>query len=134
MRFNHSIINEFFKYGLVGIVNTSVSLIIIWSLVNCLDVNDLIANPVGYLFGVMSSYILNKNWTFRVKGNDHVVKTSLSFIIIFVVCFVFQYFILWALLRLQILSGFVNQLISMVVFAILNFGLNRQITFKKNNL
>lgn len=61
----HSIV----KFASVGVINTLLTLLIIFSLKSLLDVADASANFIGYLAGLSCSFILNKRWTFTHEGS-----------------------------------------------------------------
>lgn len=60
-------ISQFIKFGMVGVVNTVLGLVIYWILVN-LGVHYLIANATEFLITVAISYVLNNLLTFREPG------------------------------------------------------------------
>jgi putative flippase GtrA len=57
------------RFGIVGIFNTMVGLGIIFAAKALGGLGDLSANAVGYAVGIAASFVLNRNWTFRHKGN-----------------------------------------------------------------
>lgn len=59
-----------FKFAAVGVLNTLLTLVTIFSLKKFLGVPDVPANFVGYLAGLACSFILNKRWTFRHDGRQ----------------------------------------------------------------
>jgi len=64
---------QFVRFGLVGLSNTLISLLIYYLLIG-LQVNYLLATIAGYVISSLSGYILNKLWVFRDKKK---VKTSM---------------------------------------------------------
>lgn len=59
---------EFFRFGLVGLVNTSVDFAIFLLLYRGLDADPLAANCIAFLIAVTNSYLLNRHWTFRASS------------------------------------------------------------------
>ena len=55
---------QFLKFNVVGIANTAVDLLI-YTLLTALGLNMYIAQAVGYVCGMVNSYIWNSRWTFR---------------------------------------------------------------------
>ncbi len=62
---------QFFRYCLVGGLNTVVDLSIFNILLWCFPTNDVLVlvgcNSIAYASGAVSSFLLNKYWTFRHK-------------------------------------------------------------------
>ncbi|MFC4597017.1 GtrA family protein [Cohnella hongkongensis] len=56
------------KYALVGGVNTGVDFAVFCALVYGLGVPSAGAQAASYAAGVANSYLLNRYWTFRVRG------------------------------------------------------------------
>lgn len=58
------IIVQLTRFGAVGIINTAVGLLAIYSVLFFFNANPILANLVGYAIGLVISFYLNKNWTF----------------------------------------------------------------------
>ncbi|MFC3173960.1 GtrA family protein [Novosphingobium bradum] len=59
---------QFLRFCMVGAVNTSCSLALIWSLMAA-GVGKYRANLAGYAVGICISFLLNRSWTFRESGH-----------------------------------------------------------------
>lgn len=119
---------QLYKYGLVGVFNTLLTLAIIWILTQCLNSTEYVANIIGYVAGIVNSFIWNRNWTFNSKSK--VSKAFFLFIIIFVFSYLIQLGVLYLLLKNTAIDAFICQFLSMCVYTAINFPLNRYITFK----
>lgn len=53
------------KFFIVGGVNTFITLILFYTLNKIIGVNYIFSTVIGYLAGMVNSYILNKKWTFH---------------------------------------------------------------------
>lgn len=53
------------KFCIVGGINTFITLILFYTLNKILGVNYIFSTAIGYLIGMVNSYILNKKWTFQ---------------------------------------------------------------------
>jgi len=60
---------EFMKFCLVGAVNTAVDFTVFTVLSN-LGVLLLVAQCISYTCGVLNSFLLNRTWTFRGRGQS----------------------------------------------------------------
>jgi putative flippase GtrA len=127
------------KYGLVGILNTLLTAAVIWILLYILSEGDrpespsafvmFIANSVGYLVGLVNSFVLNRNWTFKSKSNWK--RSLFRFLIAFAVCYCLQLgVVLWLNRFGMITSAYLCQLIGIAVYSVLNFLLNKYYAFK----
>jgi Predicted membrane protein len=143
-----------FKYGLVGIANTLLTAVVIWIILKFgfgirgeADASSgqmTVANFSGYALGVINSFIFNRNWTFKSKGNWKV--GFLKFIAVFAVCYSIQLLVVlllnryalipslsfeWIGQRYTVTSAYLCQLAGIVVYTVLNFFCNKYYTFKK---
>jgi len=59
---------SFLKFLLVGAANTLSGLLVIYLLKWQFWMDDIAANSIGYAFGIMLSFSLNKRWSFQHKG------------------------------------------------------------------
>ncbi len=55
---------QFAKYGIIGVSNTLITAIVIWVLLKQVNALDWIANFVGYVAGILNSFVWNRKWTF----------------------------------------------------------------------
>ncbi|MDR3117876.1 MAG: GtrA family protein [Mediterranea sp.] len=129
------------KYGLVGVLNTLLTAAIIWILLRILSDKDspkpvpalimFIANSTGYIAGLINSFILNRNWTFKSKSSWQL--SLLRFLAVFAVCYCLQLsVVLWLNSFEVIASAYICQLVGIVVYSALNFFLNKYYTFYEN--
>ncbi|MEA2095912.1 MAG: GtrA family protein [Candidatus Cloacimonadota bacterium] len=121
-------IEQFIKFGMVGLLNTLITISIIFIFMMLLNVSYILSNIIGYLFGFVNSFILNKIWTFKSK--KPIGRESFFFVLIFAICYLLQLLLLIVLKEnLKIIPEYA-QLIAMGLFAVLNFSGNKFITFK----
>ena len=119
---------QFVKFCIVGISNTLLTAIIIWILLKQLHYSDYLSNITGYVVGVINSFVWNRKFTF--ESNSRVSDTIYKFIWIFVICYLFQLGNLYFLLHFTNIDAYMSQILSIGVYTILNFGLNKFYTFK----
>jgi putative flippase GtrA len=135
---------QLFKYGVIGVMNTLITAISFYLLNTWLKVPYGPANIIGYVLGVINSFVWNRNWVFKTKKNFK--REALLFGVGFVVCWILQ-----GGVSLLLLEGFgwknlpvdtipflpmekagqnIVMVISMVVYTIANYIYNRTVTFK----
>ena len=140
------VVEQAFKFGIVGIGNTLLTLIIIWMMTKWAGCSEIISNFTGYSIGLINSYICNRQWTF--KSTVEWKKSAIRFFLVFAICYVAQLLLLLALNRFcsdnpplyaffspllhvfKIDPPFYNHMIAMVFYTVLNFVINKFYTFK----
>ncbi len=133
---------QFIKYGLVGVSNSLITLAVIFLCNEVLGLKLMLADVIGYVAGLINSFIWNKNWVFKAHNRKLKVEMSL-FVIGFLLCFGLQFITVVALrnpmkaLDISILSfssdtigEYLAVCIGMVVYTVSNFIYNRCVTFK----
>ena len=121
---------QFLKFIALGVMNTAVSLIVIYVLIK-IGLNYRLSNFIGYIAGLINSFIFNKVWVFKTKKN--LIKEGLTFIIVFALCYGVQYLMLLLMVERYDINKYVSQFLSMGIYTFLNFILNRIFTFKNRN-
>lgn len=58
-------VKQFMKFGMVGVLNTSIDFALFTVFYSLLHVHYLLANVISFCIAVTNSYILNRRWTFR---------------------------------------------------------------------
>lgn len=123
-------IKQAIKYGIVGVANTLITALVIWVMMKLFGCSSVLSNAVGYAAGVINSFFLNKQWTFKAKGNW--IGSALRFALAFGVCYLFQLGVLLYLNRTLTIDPYYNQLIAMAFYTVANFLMNKYFTFKEN--
>jgi putative flippase GtrA len=59
-----SLIRQSLRFGTVGLVNTAIGLMAIYSVMFFFNLGPAIANAIGYAIGLTVSFALNRFWTF----------------------------------------------------------------------
>lgn len=133
----------FFRFILVGIVNTLVGTAVMFGLYNGAglylwgDTGYWISSAANYVVGSVVSYFLNKHFTFR--NQEQGAGVIVRFVVNITVCWVLAYgiaqpvteFILGGLLNPQ-LVGDLSMLCGMVLFVFLNYLGQRFFAFRQN--
>lgn len=121
---------QLIKYGIVGVSNTLISLAVIFLLLKVCGMKDGPANLIGYIAGLINSFIWNRKWTFGSRSSW--LSTFIPFIMVFAVCYALQYILLtWLNKNFTAYDNYYNHLMGMVFFTVINFLANKYITFKK---
>ena len=119
---------EAFKYGIVGVGNTLLTLSVIWLMRSVLELPLIVANMTGYVLGFINSFVFNRIWTF--KGKDDWKKEFIKYLIVFLICYLIQLGFVLLLENYTTLKETYTTLLGMVVYTGVNFFLNKYYTFK----
>ena len=100
-----------------------------------------VANTLGYILGLINSFVWNRTWVFRTGGN--VWREAGLFALGFIICFALQMGVSQWLLSTSLHDLTISWLpmkntgenvimcLSMVVYTLANYVYNRFVTFKK---
>ena len=86
---------QIIKYALVGVLNTLVTLSTIFLCKSVIGINPLVSNAIGYVAGVINSFLWNKTWVFR--SHDSYLREALIFLVGFILCYGIQFLTVWVL-------------------------------------
>ena len=76
---------QLLKYGVIGVLNTLITLVVFYLLNTKLGLSYGISNVVGYIFGVINSFLWNRNWVFKTKNDFK--RELVLFVCGFLICF-----------------------------------------------
>lgn len=125
----------FFKFILVGVVNTVFGYAVMFVAYNVCNFNYWVSSAANYFFGSILSYFLNKYYTFECKKKS--MRVILKFTLNIVVCYLVAYGVAKPLMA-WVLNSFDNNiqeniamLFGMCLFVLLNYLGQRFFAFKK---
>ncbi|MRH42128.1 GtrA family protein [Aquibacillus halophilus] len=130
-------ISPFSRFVLVGLVNTAVSLTLMYFLFFS-GLSYWISTFIGNLVGACVSYLLNKTFTFRSEKS--VLQTIFRFFLVVILCYLFAYYIgkqssIWLLQNLLLLpsfySGYLAIFFGTTIYTILNYFGQKNFVFNK---
>jgi len=119
--------NTFIKFCLIGIINAIVGFSLILSLIYIFGVNYLISNLVGYMGGILTSFILNKYVNFKSEGH---IKFELPiFLFSFIIAYSVNLVVLYSLVEFFHQSKIVGIVIASSTYTFLFYLASRFIVF-----
>jgi putative flippase GtrA len=124
--FKHSLI----KFLSVGVLNTFLSIVIIFSLKYFANTSDLLANAIGYAVGLSCSFILNKRWTFN--HSDRAFSTIPKFLLVFAISYLFNIVTVLSLIKFGSNDYFAH-LVGIPIYSVLFYIGSRHFVFVKAN-
>ena len=157
----HPLVKELLKYGVAGVFNTLLGLVLIYVQVELLLIDMYIALVINYTIGFFSNFYLNRKFTF--KSNGSAKKEMKVSVMVYIFSFLMQFTFVYILKEQQYwilegLSNFAHQLVpdfmvqmltverfnrmtdpkliaicfGIVIFAVLNFSLNKMFSFNQD--
>lgn len=125
---NQSVV--FARFLIVGVVNTLVSIGVIYSAMYFLGLGILFSNVIGYSVGIFVGFILNKNWSFACRA--HFVPTLLRYLMIIAVAYwVNLEILIFADAELQ-MSPYLMQLMGIIPYTLIVFVGSRYFAFRES--
>jgi len=136
-KINEIIDSKTIKFLIVGVINTLVGTVIMFTFYNLFGLNYWISSATNYIVGSIFSYLLNKYWTFKNKNKSF--KIIIKFIINISICYLLAYGIAKPLIKIALsgtmekLQENVAMLVGIILFTILNYFGQRFFAFKDND-
>lgn len=120
------VLGQIGRFGLVGLLNSLITLLVI-AVLGWLGTSPFVANALGYAAGLINSYFLNMNWTFRSEGGW---TRSARFLSAFALCYTINAGVLYVSLPLAAYQILIPQLIAVASYTSVFFILSRAWVFK----
>ena len=121
---------EFVKFGLVGVLNTGIHLLILYCLTEFLGFYYVLASVIGFLVAVTNSFFINTFWTFKKDLNSNAgFKYSKFFIISALAAFV-NFSLLFVITEYFHVWYIFSQLMATFFSLVINFMGNKFWTYK----
>lgn len=132
---------QLLKYGVIGVSNTLITLVVFYVINTLMGLDYAVANTVGYILGLINSFVWNRTWVFCT--GDNVWREAGLFALGFIICFALQMGVSQWLLSTSLHDLTISWLpmkntgenvimcLSMVVYTLANYVYNRFVTFKK---
>ena len=116
-------------YGIIGGISSGLDFVVYTLLVNLAGVHYLMANICSVLLGITTSFTLNRHYNFKVK--DKAKQRFAIFLFVGLSGLLLSSLILFICIQLLKLDELLSKLLSIVFVVIMQFVVNKNITFKK---
>ncbi len=126
---------HFIKYNLIGIVNTLITLCVVWILYELLGWNLELSNFLGFVAGGINSYWMNRRLNFRSQNQKG--KEIFRFLLVFVCAYLVNLFVLESLKDALpsagdfLSAGFFANVLANIAYVVVSFLLYRYFVFKR---
>ncbi len=126
----YPILREGFFYGIIGITTSTIDSLTFFVL-RTVKVNLFLSNFIGVNVGILLSFLLNTFLNF--KQTDHLLKKALSFFSVGYIGLCISMFIMWLFVEEFHWREFWVKIASIIIVAIIQFILNKLITYRKKD-
>lgn len=120
------------KYLISGGLSALVNLFFLYALTDVFGLWYLVSSIVAFVFSTLASFFLQKFWTFRDRGWARIKKQSAIYIFLGTADFILTPILLYALVERFHIWYILASIIVMGSLAIVNYLINKFITFKKD--
>ena len=117
------------RFLLVGLVNAISGYTLIILLYSLLNFNFYLSNFIGYLFGLMISFILNRNFVFKAQGK--IIGQFFKFILSFFLSYFLNIFVFYISSEFINLNYYLALIIASLFYSISFFISCNFFTFKR---
>jgi putative flippase GtrA len=127
-RLRSPVLVQFIKFGIVGVSNTLLTLVVYTVLLKVFGVWYLAASAIGFIAGATNGFLLNRRWTFR----DHVgdALTPVRWAIVQSAGLAVDELMLYVLVHDAKLDKLLAQVCATAVVTVTTFFVNRAWTFR----
>lgn len=128
-----SIIEQFVKFGMVGVLNTLISTGIYYIFVFINKDMYLIGHIIGFLVSVLNAYYFNQKFVFKLQistAKEH-LKALLKTYLSYGFTFLLSTFLLWFFVEICHISEKIVPFINLFITTPLNFLFNKFWSFRK---
>lgn len=125
-RFRHMIL-----YSLIGLLTSVFDFAIYTLLIYVISIHYLIANVISVLLSIPISFILNRNVNFMTREKP--ISRFITFLMVSLFGILFTDIILYVCIEVYYLDRISSKLVSILSVGLLQFLLNKYVTFKPVN-
>lgn len=121
---------ELVLYGIIGGSCASLDFVVYSTLYNFFNGDKLLlCNTIGVLCGIVVSFILNRQFNFKVK--DKTQQRFASFLTVGLIGLAISSFFIYMLVTIMTFNEQVAKLMTIAVVSLIQFILNKKVTFNK---
>ncbi|MGI6243839.1 MAG: GtrA family protein [Prevotella sp.] len=115
-------------YGIIGSCSSGLDFLLYTCFVQLFGWHYIVSNCLSVLAGISTSFILNRNYNFRVK--DKTRKRFTLFLTVGLCGMVLSNLILWVCIGQLHMDKIISKLLSIILVVFFQFLINKYITFK----
>lgn len=112
---------EFVKFVIVGCINTALTLVLFWLLLNALHWNYAAALTVTWMAGILFNYCFNSVWSFRTAARPSFDAKFVRYVLVYIAAFFLNLGLLTLLVEALQFSPMVGQFVAMPPVVAFNY-------------
>ena len=124
------LIKKGLKFCVTGGLNTAIDFVVTTALNSFLHININIAKPIGYVCGMVNSFVMNKKWTFKTE-NGATKKELVKFLVVNACMLGLSLVLINGFKTYLSLGDTISNLLSTVIVMVINFLISNFWVFKK---
>lgn len=120
-----------FRFAVIGTLNAMIVAIIVWIMMDVLDINYMLSNVTAYVLAQTHNFVWCKYWVFPSDNKkSNTWQQVLLFSIAFGMAYGSQFLFLIAMVERVGLNEYWAQFLGLFIYGGVNFLMNKRITFK----
>ena len=127
----YSKLHHMILYGIIGSFSSGLDFAIYSFLVQITGFQYLLANCISVLGGITTSFILNRNYNFKVKDNTK--RRFTIFLTVGLCGLMLSNLILYVCIDVLDMNKLISKLLSIILVVFFQFLVNKYLTFKPSN-
>lgn len=123
--------HDLILYGIIGCLSSGLDFCVYTFLVRIVGMNYLLANCISVVVGITTSFTLNRKYNFKVT--DRTFRRFAIFFTVGICGMLLSNLILYVCIDKLMMDNIVSKLLSIVFVVLIQFLINKFVTFKKIN-
>lgn len=119
-------------YGIIGSFSSGLDFLIFTFLVQVFELQYIISNSISVLGGITTSFILNRNYNFKIK--DKTKQRFTIFLTVGLCGLVLSNMILYICIDILNIDKILSKILSIVLVVFFQFIINKYVTFKPTKI
>lgn len=121
-----------FRFAVIGTLNALIITIVIWLMMDELDIDYMLSNVTAYILAQTHNFIWCKNWIFPLdkEKKSNTYRQVLLFSIAFGMAYLAQFLFLVTLVEGLNCDEYLTQFLGLFIYGGVNFVMNKKITFQ----
>jgi putative flippase GtrA len=120
---------KFIKFGIVGLSNTAIALIVYYLLIS-LGAHYQLANVIAFIVSSLNGFLLNRSWVFNANDKSP-FKQIIKYYIVYCSSLLISMALSWLWVEVFHFSKYISPLINLCVTIPYNYFFNNSWAFKK---
>lgn len=119
------------RFAVIGTANALITAGVVFLMMEVFHCDYMVSNVVGYLIAQIHNFLWSSYWIFPAKFREHSLgKRILLFSMAVALAYGAQFVFLILLVEIFHVNEYLAQFLGLFVYGIINFLINRNITFK----